>query len=40
MATEGVNLRRTIHAKIFFQSSGVVGQPSCFVHSPFTVVYQ
>jgi len=39
MAAEGANLRRTIHAKIFFQSSGAVGT-ECLVHAPFTVVYQ
>src|SRR5437667_296031 len=27
-------------ANNFFQSSGAVGQPSCLVHSPFTILYQ
>jgi len=40
VAAAGANLRRTIHARIFFQSSGEVGQPSRFVHSPFCVEYQ
>jgi hypothetical protein len=40
VAADGFIFFRTIQAWMRFQPSAPVGQPSCLVHSPFSVVYQ
>src|SRR5260370_40355932 len=39
VAADGLIFFRTIQAWMRFQPSASVGQPSCLVHSPFSVAY-